>query len=98
MSVWIAPAHSCVPDFRRSQRSPQYCSSICPGVTSILGTSPLLRVIVEAERIGHRIDDANVLGQIACLRTEDLAIARNYEAARVQLAAGMVQMQRLHPV
>jgi serine/threonine protein kinase len=55
-------------------------------------------VIVEAERIGHRIDDANVLGQIACLRTEDLAIARNYEAARVQLAAGMVQMQRLHPV
>jgi hypothetical protein len=55
-------------------------------------------VAVEAEMIGHRYDDPDILGQLACIRTEDLAIARDFAAARVQLASGLAQMRRLHPV
>ena len=55
-------------------------------------------VAVEAEAIGHRFDDADILGQLACIRTEDLAIARDFAAARVQLAQGLTQMRRLDPV
>ena len=54
-------------------------------------------VAVEAETIGHQYDDAEILGQLACIRTEDLAIARDFAAARVQLTAGLTQMRRLHP-
>jgi|HubBroStandDraft_4_1064222.scaffolds.fasta_scaffold01441_8 serine/threonine protein kinase len=55
-------------------------------------------VMVEAEGIGHRFDDPDLLGQIACVRTEDLAIARDFKAAHEQLALGVAQMQRLHPL
>lgn len=55
-------------------------------------------VAVEAEAIGHRFDDPDILGQLACIRTEDLAIARDFRAARVELAAGLAQLPRLHPV
>ena len=54
-------------------------------------------VAVEAETIGHRFDDADILGQLACIRTEDLAIARDFTAARAQLALGLAQMRRLDP-
>ncbi len=55
-------------------------------------------VAVEAETIGHRFDDADILGQLACIRTEDLAIAQDFTAARAQLAQGLAQMRRLNPV
>jgi serine/threonine protein kinase len=55
-------------------------------------------VAKEAETIGHRFDDAGILGQLACIRTEDLVIARDFTAARVQLAKGLAQMRRLNPV
>jgi serine/threonine protein kinase len=55
-------------------------------------------VAVEAEAIGHRFDDPDILGQLACIRTEDLAIARDFKAARIQLKLGLAQMQRLNPV
>jgi eukaryotic-like serine/threonine-protein kinase len=55
-------------------------------------------VAVEAETIGHRFEDADILGQLACIRTEDLAIARDFTAARAQLAQGLAQMRRLDPV
>jgi hypothetical protein len=55
-------------------------------------------VAVEAETIGHRFDDADILGQLACIRTEDLAIARDFTAARAQLAQGLAQMRRLDPM
>jgi eukaryotic-like serine/threonine-protein kinase len=55
-------------------------------------------VAVQAEMIGHRFDDADILGQLACIRTEDLAIARDFSAARAQLAQGLEQMRRLSPV
>jgi eukaryotic-like serine/threonine-protein kinase len=55
-------------------------------------------VSMEAETIGHRFDDADILGQLACVRTEDLAIARNLTEARVELATGLAQMRRLDPV
>jgi eukaryotic-like serine/threonine-protein kinase len=55
-------------------------------------------VSAEAERIGHHFDDASILGQLACIRTEDLAIARDFTAARAQLAAGLAQIRRLNPV
>jgi len=54
-------------------------------------------VIVEAESIGHRFDDADILGQLACIRTADLAIARDFIAARAQLTQGLAQMRRLDP-
>jgi serine/threonine-protein kinase len=54
-------------------------------------------VAVEAEAIGRRFDDPDVLGQLACIRTEDLAIARDFAAARSELAAGLAQMRRLTP-
>jgi len=56
------------------------------------------QVMVQAEAIGHRFDDASVLGQIACLRAEDLSIARRMAEARTQFAAGLAQMRRLNPV
>jgi eukaryotic-like serine/threonine-protein kinase len=55
-------------------------------------------VAVEAETVAHRFDDADILGQLACIRTEDLAIARDFTAARAQLAQGLAQMRRLDPV
>jgi serine/threonine protein kinase len=55
-------------------------------------------VALEAEAIGHRFDDADILGQLACIRTEDLAIARDFTAARAQLAQGLAQMRRLDPI
>ena len=51
----------------------------------------------EAESIGRRFDDASILGQLACVRTEDLAIANDFTAARAQLAQGLAQMRRLDP-
>jgi eukaryotic-like serine/threonine-protein kinase len=54
-------------------------------------------VAVEAETIGHRFDDPDILGQLACIRTEDLAIARDFTAARAQLAQGLSQLRRLDP-
>lgn len=55
-------------------------------------------VAVEAETIGHRFDDPDILGQLACIRTEDLAIARDFKAARNQLSVGLAQMRRLDPL
>lgn len=55
-------------------------------------------VAVEAETIGHQFNDADILGQLACIRTEDLAIARDFTASRAQLAQGLAQMRRLNPV
>ncbi|MGB6308801.1 MAG: protein kinase [Steroidobacteraceae bacterium] len=55
-------------------------------------------VTVQAESIGHRFDDADILGQLACIRTEDLAIARDFTKARAQLELGLAQMHRLDPV
>jgi serine/threonine-protein kinase len=55
-------------------------------------------VAIEAETIGHRFEDADILGQLACIRTEDLAIARDLTAARAQLAQGLAQLRRLDPV
>ena len=55
-------------------------------------------VMLEAEGIGRRFDDADLLGQIACARTEDLAIAHDFKAAHEQLALGVAQMQRLQPL
>jgi len=55
-------------------------------------------VAAEAETIGHRFDDADILGQLACIRTEDLAIARDFAAARAQLAQGLAQLRRLNPM
>ena len=52
----------------------------------------------EAETIGHRFDDASILGQLACVRTEDLAIDQDFAAARAQLQQGLAQMRRLNPV
>jgi serine/threonine protein kinase len=52
----------------------------------------------EAETIGHRFDDASILGQLACVRTEDLAIDQDFAAARAQLDQGLAQMRRLNPV
>jgi serine/threonine protein kinase len=55
-------------------------------------------VAVEAETIGHRFADADILGQLACIRTEDLAIARDFTAARAQLEQGLAQLRKLNPV
>lgn len=55
-------------------------------------------VAVEAEKIGHRFDDPDILGQLACVRTEDLAIARDFTAASAELASGLAQLRRLDPV
>src|SRR5262249_47221547 len=55
-------------------------------------------VAVEAEHSGHRFDDPDVLAQLACIRTEDLAIARDFTAARAELAAGAAQLRRLDAV
>ena len=55
-------------------------------------------VTVEAETIAHRFDDAEIPGQLACIRTEDLAIARDFTAAHAQLEQGLAQMRRLNPV
>lgn len=52
----------------------------------------------EAETIGKRFDDANILGQLACVRTEDLALDNDFAGARVQLVQGLAQMRRLNPV
>ena len=40
------------------------------------------QVMVQAESTAHRLDDASLLGQIACSRTEDLVIARKIDEAR----------------
>jgi serine/threonine-protein kinase len=55
-------------------------------------------VTIEAEGIGHRFNDGDILGQLACIRTEDLAIARDFPKARAELAQGLAQMHRLDPV
>jgi eukaryotic-like serine/threonine-protein kinase len=55
-------------------------------------------VAIQAETIGQQFDDPDILGQLACIRTEDLAIARDFTAARAQLATGLGQMRRLNPV
>lgn len=55
-------------------------------------------VAAQAETIGRRFDDPDILGQLACVRAEDLAIAREFTSARLQLALGLAQMQRLNPV
>lgn len=55
-------------------------------------------VAAQAETIGRRFDDPDILGQLACVRAEDLAIARELTAARSQLVSGLAQMQRLNPV
>jgi hypothetical protein len=55
-------------------------------------------VIVEAEAIGRRFGDQELLGLLACLRSEDLAIANDLAAARGQLATGVSQMRLLRRV
>jgi eukaryotic-like serine/threonine-protein kinase len=55
-------------------------------------------VIVEAEAIGRRFGDQELLGVLACLRTEDLAIAGDLAGARVQLAAGISRMRLVRQI
>jgi tetratricopeptide (TPR) repeat protein len=55
-------------------------------------------VILEAEAIGRRFGDQELLGLLACMRTQDLAIAHDLAAARVQLASGIAKMQLLRHV
>jgi len=55
-------------------------------------------VIVEAEAIGQRFGDQELLGLLACLRSEDLAIANDLAAARGQLATGVSKMRLLRRV
>jgi eukaryotic-like serine/threonine-protein kinase len=55
-------------------------------------------VIVQAESIGRHFDDHEVLGLIACLRAQDLAIANDLAGARAQLDDGRAKMRLLHRV
>jgi hypothetical protein len=55
-------------------------------------------VILEAEGIGRRFGDEELLGLLACMRSQDLAIAHDLAAARAQLASGNAKMQLLHHV
>jgi eukaryotic-like serine/threonine-protein kinase len=55
-------------------------------------------VISEAEAIGRRFGDQELLGLLACLRTEDLAIANDLAGARIQLATGVGKMRLLRRV
>jgi hypothetical protein len=55
-------------------------------------------VIVQAESIGRHFDDHEVLGLIACLRAQDLAIANDLAGARAQLDDGVAKMRLLHSV
>jgi serine/threonine-protein kinase len=55
-------------------------------------------VILEADAIGRRFGDQELLGLLACLRTEDLAIAGDLAGARIQLAAGVSNMRQLRRV
>jgi hypothetical protein len=52
-------------------------------------------VILDAEAIGRHFGDQELLGMLACMRTQDLAIAQDLAAARVQLASGIGKMQLL---
>jgi serine/threonine-protein kinase len=54
-------------------------------------------VSLEAETVGHRFNDPGILGQLACVRTQDLAIAGDFKASRAELALGVAQMRRLNP-
>jgi len=53
-------------------------------------------VIREAEAIGLRMDDAEYIAELACIRAQDLVIAGDLPAARVQLDKGLENMQRVH--
>jgi serine/threonine-protein kinase len=55
-------------------------------------------VIVQAESIGRHFDDHEVLGLIACLRAQDLAIANDLAGARAQLDDGDAKMRLLRRV
>jgi eukaryotic-like serine/threonine-protein kinase len=55
-------------------------------------------VIVQAEKVGQRFGDQELLGLIACLRAADLAIANDLTAARAQLADGKSKMRLLRRV
>ena len=55
-------------------------------------------VIVQAEGIGQRFGDAELLGIIACLRAADLAIANDLTGARAQLASAESKMRLLRRV
>jgi tetratricopeptide (TPR) repeat protein len=55
-------------------------------------------VIQEAEAIGRRTGDLDYIAQLACIRTQDLAIARDLPAARIQLAKGLSYMHRQREV
>ncbi|HEY6922604.1 MAG TPA: serine/threonine-protein kinase, partial [Steroidobacteraceae bacterium] len=55
-------------------------------------------VIQEAEAIGRRTGDPEYIAQLACIRTQDLAIARDLPAARMQLAKGLSYMRRVRDV
>ena len=50
------------------------------------------------KRIGRRFGDQELLGLLACMRTQDLAIAHDLAAARVQLASGIEKMRLLRHV
>jgi serine/threonine-protein kinase len=55
-------------------------------------------VILEAEATGRRFGDQELLGLLACMRTQDLVISHDLAAARVQLASGIAKMQLLRHV
>lgn len=55
-------------------------------------------VIQEAEAIGRRMGDSEYIAELACIRTQDLVIAGNLPAARVQLDQGLENMRRLRDV
>jgi serine/threonine-protein kinase len=50
-------------------------------------------IIQEAEAIGRRVGDPEYVAELACIRTQDLAIARDLPAARTQLATGLANMR-----
>ena len=55
-------------------------------------------VIQEAEAIGKRMNDPEFIAELACLRTQDFAIAGDLSAARGQLATGLTNMRRMSAV
>ena len=55
-------------------------------------------VIREAETIGRRMGDPEYIAELACIRAQDLAIARDLPAARVQLDIGLANTRRMREV
>lgn len=55
-------------------------------------------VIRDVEALSRRLKDPDLTAQLACLRAEDLALARELPTAREQLAAGLASLERMRIV